>query len=194
MKKKSVCAVLGILAVTVGAGAANLTYSIVDYPAFQIDIGTGLVDYVSGIIMADPITNTIASATFTITGNGNSFTVASATINSAINVVISPTEIILSSAAPDGYLDLRGSTGAGAPNNMADLQWYTPANPWVVGTMDWAGYMGTVGSKGSGPLFAAGGMAPEFTYYRWVVATVVPEPATMVLLAIGALAITSRKK
>jgi len=79
-------------------------------------------------------------------------------------------------------------------NSSADLQWYTPANPWVVGTMDWAGYTGTVGGKGSGPLFASGQVAPEFSYYPWVVATVVPEPATIGLLGLGALSLIRRRR
>jgi hypothetical protein len=182
---------IAVLSVAMIVSASNawadmLTYSIVDYPTLQIDTMTGLTDHVSGTITADPMTGLIGSASFTITGS-TSYTVASATIFSAVNVSVSPTEITLSSAASYGFLDLKGSTGVSGANSSADLQWYTPADPWVVGTMDWAGYMGTVGSKGSGPLFASGQVAPEFTYYPWVVATVVPEPSTLVLFGIGAI-------
>jgi hypothetical protein len=186
--KHSMIAVLivAMMAYASNAWAEILTYAIVDYPAYQVDTVTGLTDHVSGTITADPTTGLIVSASFTITGTA-SYTVASATINAAVNVSVSPTEITLTSASPDGFLDLKGSTGVSGANSTADLQWYTPANPWVVGTMDWAGYMGTVGSKGSGPLFASGQVAPEFTYYPWVVATVVPEPGTLVLLCMGGL-------
>jgi hypothetical protein len=163
------------------AWASMVTYAIVDYPAYQTDTKTGLTDHVSGTITADPTTGVIGSASFTITGAA-SYTVASAGTITAVNVSVTPTEIILSSAAPDGFLELKGSTGVSGSNGTADLQWYTPASPWVSGTLDWAGYMGTVGSKGSGPLFAASNVAPEYTYYPWVVATAVPEPGTLVLL------------
>jgi hypothetical protein len=164
MKKLiTICAVLGmVLTVSGVAQAALQSYSIVDYPAWQLDTMTSLTDHVSGTIIADPTTGIIASASFTITG-AISYTVASATISSAVNISITPTEIYLSQVAPDAFLDLKGSTGVSGSNGTADLQWYTPANPWVVGTMDWAGYMGTVGSKGSGPLFASGQVAPEFS-------------------------------
>ncbi len=188
--KRFMIAVLGVamLASTSNAWAEILTYAIVDYPAYQVDTMTDLVDHVSGTITADPTTGLISSASFTIMGTA-SYTVASATISSAVNVSVSPTEITLTSASPDGFLDLKGSTGVSGANSSADLQWYTPANPWVVGTMDWAGYMGTVGSKGSGPLFASGQVAPEFSYYPWVVATVVPEPCTLIFLGIGAISL-----
>jgi hypothetical protein len=55
------------------------------------------------------------------------------------------------------------------------VQWYVPGNPWVVGSYPYPSYMGTVGSKGSGPLFAGGLGA-----YPWVVATVVPQTITTV--------------
>jgi hypothetical protein len=187
--KDSMIAVLivAVMASASNAWASIITYAIVDYPTYQVDTVTGLVDHVSGTITADPTTGALLSASFTITG-ATSYTVASATINASVNVSVTPTEIILTQAAPYGFLDLKGSTGVSGANSTADLQWYTPANPWVVGTMDWAGYMGTVGSKGSGPLFASGQVAPEFTFYPWVVATVVPEPGALALLSLAGLA------
>ncbi len=182
MKKLiTICAVvIMMLAVSGVTQAAMKTYSIVDYPAWQLDIMTHLTDHVSGTITADPMTGVIdsASASFTITGATSSYTVASATITAPYYVVVTPTEIYLPSAAPEGFLRLSGSTGVSGVNSSAILWWYTPANPWVVGTMDWASYSGQVGSHGSGPYFASAPYDPsvEFKYYPYVVATVVPEP------------------
>jgi hypothetical protein len=153
------------------------TYSIVDYPVSQIDTVTGLTDHISGTITADPTTGVIYSASFTITG-ATSYTVASAAIDPYF-VHITPTQITLTQTNPSnplgyGNLRLSGSTGVSGANNSAVVQWYVPGDPWVVGSYPYPSYMGTVGSKGSGPLFAGGlGNSP------WVVATATnycPEP------------------
>jgi PEP-CTERM motif len=195
MKKLiTICAVVMMILVLSGVAQAALqTYSIVDYPAWQLDTMTGLTDHVSGTITADPTTGIIDSASFTITGATSSYTVASATPTTPYYIVVTPTEITLSLAAPDGFLKLSGSTGVSGINNTAMLSWYTPANPWVVGTNDWQGYTGQVGSHGSGPYFAGGPVLPDKSYYQWVVATAVPEPATMCLLGLGALSLIRRK-
>jgi hypothetical protein len=192
MKKLiTICAVLTMVLAIGGTARANITtYSIVDYPAYEKDVMTGLTDHVSGTIIADPTTGVIASASFTITMGATSYTVASATITTPYYVVVTPTEIALSLAAPDGFLKLSGSTGVSGINSTAMLSWYTPANPWVVGTNDWVGYTGQVGSHGSGPYFAGAPSLPDKSYYQWVVATaepvtVVPVPGAILLGSIG---------
>ncbi len=178
MKRLTVAvAAIALLAIGWAAQATTQTYSIVDYPAYQLDGQTGLTDDVSGTITADPTTGVISSASFTITGGAQSYTVASATID-PYYVHITPTQITLTQTNPSNYygfgdLRLSGSTGLSDPNSSAALEWYTPGNPWVPGSYNYAGYMGTVGSKGSGPLFAAAdGLG---NVYPWVVATVVPD-------------------
>jgi len=187
-------AVVTILAIS-GVTQANI-YSIVDYPAYQIDTKTSLIDHVSGTITADPTTGVISFASFTIAG-ATSYTVASATID-PYYVHITPTQITLTQTNPTnplgyGNLRLSGLTGLSGSNSTAVLQWYTPGNPWVAGSNPWPGYTGTVGSKGSGPLWAAaGGLGTD---YPWVVATVVPVPAAVLLgmLGLGAAGLKLRK-
>ena len=167
--------------------ATMITYAIVDYPAYQVDTVTGLTDHVSGTITADPATGDIASASFTITGT-TSYTVASATTDSNTFIHVTPTEITLTQNNPlnplnYGNLRLSGSTGVSGANSTAVLDWYTPGDPWVVGSNNWPGYTGTVGGHGSGPGFSSTGLGA----YPWVVATAVPEPGTLVLLATGGL-------
>jgi hypothetical protein len=195
-----ICAAAAVLLAVSGvAQAAVKTYAIVDYPAYQIDTVTGLVDHVSGTITADPTTGVIDSASFTITaGNGGaSYTVASASTGHPVSgpdyyIHVTPTEILVTPDNPSnplGYGDLRlyGPTGVSGANSSAVLQWYTPGDPWVPGSMNWAGYTGTVGGKGSGPLFASNHDATPFTDPNgsrdtMVVATVVPEPPSVALV------------
>jgi hypothetical protein len=189
-------AVLALLAIGSAARATTQTYSIVDYPAYQLDTSTGQADHVSGTIIADPTTGVIGSATFTITG-ATSYTVASASTGHPVTgpayyIQVTPTQILVTPNNPsnplgNGDLRLYGSTGVSGSNSSAVMQWYTPGDPWVVGSNNWAGYTGTVGSHGSGPLFSSslwasswGGPFPLAGGTRGtiVVATVVPaEPA-----------------
>lgn len=196
------CSVVGIVLAVGGlAQAALQTYAIVDYPTYQTDTMTGLVDHVSGTIIADPTTGVIVSASFTITGT-SSFTVASATID-PYYVVVTSTEILVTPINPTnplgyGNLRLSGSTGVSGSNSSAVIQWYTPGDPWVAGSNNWAGYTGTVGGKGSGPLFASDHGAIPFTNPAgsrdtMVVATVVPEPITLALVGLGGLLLRRRK-
>jgi hypothetical protein len=201
MKKLAVVmAAIVLLAIGTAAQAAVKTYSIVDYPAYQTDTKYPLfTDHVSGIIKADPTTGIIDSASFTITaGNGGaSYTVATAytghpVTGPAYYIHVTPTQILVTPYGNSnswGYGDLRlyGSTGVSGSNSSAVLEWYTPGDPWVDGSNNWAGYTGAVGSKGSGPLFASDHAATPFynpngSRDSMVVAIAVPEPSSMVAL------------
>jgi len=191
---------------TSGMAEAALTYSIVDYPIYQTDTQTHLTDHVSGTIVADPGTGTIISASFTITGGGTSYTVASATVDPSFYVHISPTQITVTPSNPTnplnfGNLRLSGVTGLSGSNSTAVLQWLTPGDPWIAGSMNWASYTGTVGNKGSGPLFTSDHGATPFTQGSAngsrdtiIVANVVPIPAAVWLLGSGLIGIVGLRR
>jgi hypothetical protein len=201
-----VTAFLVMLAMSGTAQASLVNYSIVDYPTYQIDTMTHLADHVSGTIIADPTTGVIESASFTITaGNGGaSYTIASATIDPLLYVQITPTQILVTPNNPSnslgyGNLRLSGSTGVSGNNSTAVLQWYTPGDPWIVGSNNWAGYTGTVGGHGSGPLFASDHDATPFTNPAgsrdtMVVATATPIPAAVWLFGSGLVGILGLRR
>jgi len=192
MRTISVISIILILSVCSLSQAAPVTYSIVDYPAAQIDIVTGLTDHVSGTITADPATGIISSASFTITA-ASSHTVLSAVISSPYYVHISPTEITINQdnpGNPNGYGFLMLSNGnSGNTYPIEQLSWYVPGNPWVAGTFPYASYMGayTTGSK-----IFDGDFAGSLGSCPWVIATAVPEPATLLLFALGGIALRRR--
>lgn len=201
---KVLAAVVVILLATCSmAQSAALTYSIVDYPLYQPDSNVaGRTDHVSGTIVADPTTGVISSATFTITGAA-SYTVAAATIDPYF-VTITPTQILVTPYNPSnplGYGNLRLS-GSPAVGISAVLQWYTPGDPWIAGSNNWAGYMGTVyQGKTRYAEFSSDHDATPFTNPTgsrdtMIVATVVPEPSSLLALAggLGSLLILRRRR
>jgi hypothetical protein len=83
------------------------------------------------------------------------------------------------------------------------LEWYTPGQPWIAGSNNYAGYLGAVllaNGKNYGADFAGDGATPftqggvNGSYESFVVATVVPEPATITLFGLGLTALISRRK
>ncbi|MGA2915708.1 MAG: hypothetical protein ABSE89_06750 [Sedimentisphaerales bacterium] len=197
MKKLvTICAVLTmVLAVSGVVQATMLTYAIVDHPAYQIDVHTGFVDSVSGTIIADPTTGIIDSASFTITGQTGSYTVANAIIDNPYYIHITPTQIYLTSSNPSnpynyGSLGLRNRTDGGYPN--VGVYWYLLGEgdnlSWP--TLHYSEYNGWY-KLGKKDVIADFGEALGDS--PWVVATVVPEPATICLLAFGAISLLRKK-
>jgi len=186
--------IVALLAAAAVAQAAMQTYSIVDYPAYQLDTITGLTDHVSGTIVADPATGVIVSATFTLTG-ASSYTVASAVIDPYF-VHISPTQITLSRINPSnpmGYGNLRLSGATQVSGFNAALQWYAPGDPLVPGSMNYASYMGQVYLSKNHPVDfgTAGGLGDS---YPWVIANVVPEPSSLIGLAAGLITLAGLRR
>ncbi len=182
-----------LLAIGSAAQATMQAYSIVDYPALQTDtIATGRTDHVSGTITADWTTGVIGSASFTLMG-ATSYTVASAVIDPYF-VHITPTQITLSQVNPSnplGFGDLRLSGATQVSGFNAILEWYTPGDPWVEGSNPWPAYIGQVFQSKNHPLdFAAGGLGA----YPWVIATAVPEPSSLVVLAGGLFAVIGMRR
>jgi hypothetical protein len=187
-----ICAVIGLmLAVSGVTQAAMQTYSIVDYPACQIDTATGNTIHVSGTIMADPTTNVLDSASFTISCGTDSYTASDVEVNPYINsnsiyaFSVTPTQIVLNETY--GCIYLKGVNGG----YTESLQWYIPPDPWTPTFYPYRGYMGFEGAGHGSGLGFGGDIG---TVYPWVVATVVPEPTTICLLGLGALSLIRRKK
>ena len=187
MKKLvTICAVvLMVLAVSGVAQATMQTYSIVDYPSYEIDLNTGLTDSISGTIMADPTTGNIESATFTLTdGYGTQYTIASWNYISnggmyGLTATVSPSDITLTTGR--GPLIFDGTTSSG---NNVSMIWNPSGDQYqgVVTSSDYSvQYLQFVGN--------ADFHSPSFPL---VVATI-PEPATICLLGLGGLLLRRRK-
>jgi hypothetical protein len=205
-------AAIALLAIGSAAQATMLTYSIVDRPAYQADTKvSGQTDHVSGTILADPTTGVISSASFTITG-ATSYTVASATFD--LNpyhyfVNISPTQITVTSMPvtgnnPYGYgsLCLKGAPSGSPAFDLASLNWYVPHDPWIAGDNTIAAYTGSVynnSGKARGADFSESVLLypvqqPPTPYPTWVVATVVPEPSSLLALSAGLATIAALRR
>jgi hypothetical protein len=192
--RKLVLAFVALLVALVGfaapVSAGPVTYSIVNYPAFQTDKYSGFVDSISGTIIADPTTGDIYSASFTITGQTGSYTVSNALVDPDYYVHITPTQIYLTSTDNPsnpyeyGYLGLRNRTDGGYPN--VGVYWYLLGADdqleWP--TFHYSAYNGWYSPAKKSFVADFGtplGGSP------WVVATAVPDGGTTVALLGGVL-------
>ena len=193
-KKIMVPASMAVAAVFVkDASAGTFTYDIVNYPAYETDITTGGTDTISGTIITNTNTGTLSTSDIV----GGTYTIANPTFGSSTypvlgNVSLSgldatPTQLLLPEAdhpTGDNYLYLTPSPppfDSPYPNILysRDMSQFSAITDE---------YQGGINLQDPGTVSLAMyfnqwfNQTPLAGADPWVIATAIPEPATLTLL------------
>ncbi len=179
-----------LLSVVASNAWANLTYNLVSYPAYQIDLRTGLSDTLTGSITTDGAMgqlnlNDILSFSFTSVGTyavAGSSNVAGSGVQfqTGIGPFATSTQLMLSPS--NESLFLLGSPADGGDGGNGYLVW-NDSSPF------WNGWDYSCKSSFEGLNLwedPASAQDPQIPPSPWVIAQVVPEPSTLSLLIAGA--------
>ncbi len=179
-----------VLAFVSNALAATYTYNIVDYPAYEADTFTGGTDTISGKLITDSDSGSLGAADFvggyySIT-NPLYGTLTTPVLNNTVlegSVIATPSEIIIlapASSSAMNFLAFEHNFGSLAELDYLRNYAYNGADGFGF-EAEWGpdgDYSANFGASSIYPnLLSLGGTDP------WVIATAVPEPSTLTLLA-----------
>ena len=193
-------AVVLLLSVVVeNSSGQNITYNLVSYPAYQLDVQTGLPDSIAGSITTDghlgvlEISDILSwSFTQSRTGTPSSWSTSSSNPNTSIvlgNTGIGPTatatqlicalgcNFVLTTFADGGDFSVGYLTEAAGEYSYAST--YSPSGA-TSNFSDLVGWWNNAVGQPPSSFLSSPPADP------WVIAEVVPEPSTLVLISVGA--------
>jgi hypothetical protein len=197
MRRANVAVAVLVLMATTTARAENITYTFVDYPVNEVDNIRSGTDKISGTIITDGTMGAWTNPSH-ILGGSLTFDTPAGVFTGKLTsygwwvgsptVFATPTQLLI----PDGY---HLSLDAFSADNVYDI-WLNYAHNASNAGAYTTNFNGGVRYRSSSyhlarfldfaPSVATGSIAANDP---WVMATVVPEPSTIVLLAIGALSL-----